>query len=214
MTTVSICSEGGDSIVTASFIHLGPVSCCLWCGDPGHAHDGTDGGPAGKSGVLPIARGSALDGGAGGGSAGGFRQRSRLDEPRPWEEAVLHGEQGGSGPGGDADLPVGVLDVAVGGLDRDSEPPGYLFRLQASCKESEDFGLPLGETGRTIDARPGLSRSLDHHRDHLRVQTAGADLFRQLPCRFLGGELPAEWAWLAHGLEGIRGSEKAGGWRE
>src|ERR671918_519808 len=214
MTTVSICSEGGDSIVIASFIHLGPVSCCLWCGRPWPRPRRYGWRACGEIGCSPHREGSALDGGAGGGSAGGFRQRSRLDEPRPWEEAVLHGEQGGSGPGGDADLPVGVLDVAVGGLDRDAEPPGYLFRLQASCKESEDLGLPFGETGRTLDARPGLSCGLGHHRNNLRVQTPGADLFRQLRCRFLGGELPPEWAWLAHGLEGIRGSEKAGGWRE
>jgi hypothetical protein len=42
---------------------------------------------------------------------------------------VLHGEQGGRGAGGDADLGVGVLDVVVGGLDRDPEPPRDLLGL-------------------------------------------------------------------------------------
>jgi hypothetical protein len=45
----------------------------------------------------------------------------------PGHQAVPHGEQGSRGAGGDADLGVGVLDVVVGGLDRDPE------RARATC---------------------------------------------------------------------------------
>src|ERR671918_2720259 len=124
MMTVSICSEGGDSIVTASFIHLGPCQLLPLVRGPWPRPRRYGWRACGEIGSSPHREGFRARRWSGRliGSAGGFRQRSRLDEPRPWEEAVLHGEQGGSGPGGDADLSVGVLDVAVGGLDRDAEP--------------------------------------------------------------------------------------------
>jgi len=38
------------------------------------------------------------------------------------EEVVLDCEQGGRAPGGDTDLGVDVLDVRIGGLERDDQP--------------------------------------------------------------------------------------------
>ena len=52
----------------------------------------------------------------------------------------------------DADLGVGVLDVAVGGLGRDAERPGDLLGLQAAREQADDLGLALGQPRRAARA--------------------------------------------------------------
>src|SRR5919108_6143384 len=141
MTTVSIRSAGRASIPTASFMRRVPTAAPVRRPRPCHRPYGrTTGGEIGSS---PHPEADGLDGGGQPWSAGGSRQRPRLGEPCAGEEAVLHGEQGGTGPGGDADLPVGVLDVAVGGLDRDPQPPCGPPCLQGSRKEIPGLHFPL-----------------------------------------------------------------------
>ena len=65
---------------------------------------------------------------------------------------MLHREQGRAGAGRDADLPVRVLDVAVGGLRRDPERPGDLLGLQAASEHPDHFGLALGQPCRALDS--------------------------------------------------------------
>src|SRR5918996_239203 len=57
------------------------------------------------------------------GSVEGVRPGPGVRGSSPRQEAVLHGEQCGGGPGGNTDLPVGVLDVAGGGGFLGSQTP-------------------------------------------------------------------------------------------
>src|SRR5690349_13080670 len=45
----------------------------------------------------------------------------------PCDQAMLHGVQGGGGPGGHADLGVQVLDMPVGGFRGNTQSGGDLF---------------------------------------------------------------------------------------
>ena len=80
----------------------------------------------------------------------------------PGREPVLHGEQRGRGAGGDADLGVGVLDVMVGGLDRDPLPTRDLLGLQPRASRpitsASRSVSPAGRSSRGMrrPVRPGL----------------------------------------------------------
>src|SRR5262245_31466832 len=50
-------------------------------------------------------------------------------------QAALQGEQGGGGPGGDADLGVEILDVVVGGLGGDLELAGGFLGGVSGCNQ-------------------------------------------------------------------------------
>ena len=74
----------------------------------------------------------------------------------------------------DTDLPVGVLDMAVGGLDRDSEHARDLL-VYNPREQRDDLGLALGQPGgRSI--RGPLAGRLEHGRDGIRVEEPGATL--------------------------------------
>ncbi len=127
---------------------------------------------------------------------------------------MLHGEQDGGGPAGHAHLPVGVLDVAVGGLDRDVEGAGHLLGLQAAGQETDDLGFPLSQPGWTLDPGSGLAGRLHHRPDHIRVQTTRGrrsdQLFNSLLRRHRGAMGPR----LRHRMKRVGNGEEPGGWRQ
>ncbi len=104
---------------------------------------------------------------------------------------MLHGEQGGGGPGGHADLAVGALDVRVGRLDRDPQPVRDLLGLEPAREHAHHLGLALGQPGRALEPRrlvavfqPHLySRTRHTHRDLGRA-LAGADVVVHLAWLF------------------------------
>jgi hypothetical protein len=49
-------------------------------------------------------------------------------------------------------FPVGVLNVAVGRLDRDPQLAGYLLGLTAAGEQADHFGFALAEPCRSFDA--------------------------------------------------------------
>jgi hypothetical protein len=57
---------------------------------------------------------------------------------------MLHRKQGGRRTARDADLSVGILDVAVGGLRRDLERGRNLLGLQAAREQADNRCLALG----------------------------------------------------------------------
>src|SRR5215218_6603245 len=63
----------------------------------------------------------------------------------PSHEPMLHGEKGGCRPAGHPDLGVGVLQVAISGLDRDPERPRDLLRLQSACEQRDDLDLAISQ---------------------------------------------------------------------
>ena len=93
---------------------------------------------------------------------------------------MLHREQGRRRAGRDPDLAVGVLDVAVGGLDRDPETLGDLLGLEAAGEHAEDLGLALGQPGWALQSRHPLPGRLDHGGDRVGVKAAGARLASQV----------------------------------
>ena len=64
----------------------------------------------------------------------GVPYRAANGEFSPWDEPVLHREQRRGSARRDADLPVGVLHVVVGRLDRDAESACDLLRLEPPCE--------------------------------------------------------------------------------
>jgi hypothetical protein len=124
---------------------------------------------------------------------------------------MLHREQGRRGAGRDPDLAVGVLDVAVGGLDRDPERPRHLLGLQAARQHRDHLGLALGEPRRPLDSRYPLAGRLDHRGDRIGVEPAAACLLAQGLHRPLWRERLAVRPRLTHRLVGVGGGEHPGG---
>ena len=91
-------------------------------------------------------------------------------------EAVLDGEEGGSGSRGDADLPVGVLDVGVGSLGRHTEGTSDLLGLQSARQQRDDLPLSGGQAGWSLDPRHRLAGRLQYGADGIRVEAATAGL--------------------------------------
>ena len=75
---------------------------------------------------------------------------------------------------------VGVLDVVVGGLDRDPERCGDLLGLQAAGQQADDLGLALGQTRGALDRAALLARRRQHGADRVGVEPAGAGLPRSV----------------------------------
>src|SRR6266508_3414459 len=67
------------------------------------------------------------------------------------DDAVLDGEQAGSGPVGDGELAVDVLDVVADGLLADEQVVGDAAVGPAPGDQAQHLDLPGGEPG-----RPGL----------------------------------------------------------
>src|SRR6266487_6829651 len=68
------------------------------------------------------------------------------------DEAVPHGEHGGRAAGRNADLCVGVLDVAAHRAGRHRQPLSHLLVGKATGQQGQDLGLPWGEI--TWERRP------------------------------------------------------------
>src|SRR5919197_5286710 len=116
---------------------------------------------------------------------------------------MLHREQGRRRAGRDADLAVGVLDVAVGGLYRDPEYPGDLLGLEAAGELAEDLGLALGQPGWALQSRHPFPGRLDHGGDRVGVEAAGARLASEVLGRRLRPPRLAVRPWLTHRVEGV-----------
>ena len=89
---------------------------------------------------------------------------------------MLDGEEGGSGPCGDADLPVGVLDVGVGSLGRHAEDTSDLLGLQSSRQQCDDLPFSGSQAGWSLDMRHRLASRFQHGSDCVRVVAATAGL--------------------------------------
>jgi hypothetical protein len=127
---------------------------------------------------------------------------------------VLHREQRRRGARGDPELPVGVLDVVVGRLDRDPQRPCDLLGLQAAGQQPKDLGLPLGEAGWPLDPRDAPPDGL-HHRGHrVGVQPSSARLLADGLGGLVWRERPAVRPRLGHRVIGVGGGQQPGGARE
>ncbi len=104
---------------------------------------------------------------------------------------MFHGEEGGSGPGRDPHLPVGVLDVAIGGVGRNVECPGDLFGLPSPRQERDDLRLPVRETSGTFHWRSQSSGGFEHCTDRVGVQPTCLGLLDHDLGGGLGGEVAA-----------------------
>ncbi len=88
---------------------------------------------------------------------------------------MIHGEHGGGGAPGDADLGVAVLDVMVGGLRGNGQSRRHLSKGITTRHQTQHFDLTI-----TQPRRPGsppvravvlLAGGLQHGADGLAVQT-------------------------------------------
>ena len=61
------------------------------------------------------------------------------------QEALLHGEEGGGGSRGNADLLVDVFDMVMHGTLRDSEPCCHLTVGMAASDQPEHFDFAVRE---------------------------------------------------------------------
>jgi hypothetical protein len=127
---------------------------------------------------------------------------------------VLHGEQRRRGAARDADLAVGVLDVAVGGLDRDPERTGDLLGLQSPCQQGDHLGLAVAQPGRALEPRGALSGGLDDCRHRVGVQPSRPCLSGQLLRRVRRRQGRAMRARLGHRVVGVGRREHARGQRQ
>ncbi len=89
---------------------------------------------------------------------------------------MLHGEERRRSTCRDTDLPVGALNVVVGGLDGDPERSRDLLRLKASGEQPNHLRLSFGQTRGTFNARPLAARRLDDGSYRTSVQATGANL--------------------------------------
>src|SRR5687768_14005096 len=98
------------------------------------------------------------------------------------DQVVLEGEQGGSGPGGDAELGVDVLDVVFGGATGDAQPSPDLRVRAALGDEAEDLHFPLAQpAGPQVGSgwRVPLTGGVEHRGDRVGVETATAGITLQ-----------------------------------
>ena len=94
----------------------------------------------------------------------------------PGHQAMLHREQRGAGARRDADLAVGILDVAIGRLGGDPEPLRDLLGVQSASQQPDDFGFALGQAPGPLHARRLPARGLEDGADSIRVEAAVARL--------------------------------------
>src|SRR4051812_11524553 len=102
-----------------------------------------------------------------------WRRTDRVNAPplrsaRP-EQAVLHREQSGAGPGSDAGLGVDALEMMTHRLGGDTELGGSRFVRLAPGDEPQHVDLALGEPGGAVDRRtsttPGMTRGVEDRVD-------------------------------------------------
>src|SRR4051812_5194818 len=128
-----------------------------------------------------------------------------------FDQPVAHREERRAGAGGDADLRVDVLDVAVGGLRRDLQLARDLLDRLAARDELEHVELARREAG---DGGRGARRAVlergEHGLDRLRVEPPGPDLGAELGLALLVAERGAMRARLAHRVGHVGGGEQAG----
>ena len=121
---------------------------------------------------------------------------------------MLHREQRGRRARRNADLAVGVLDVGVGGLDRDPERVRDLLGLQPAREQADDLRLAIGQPRRPLDPRRRPARGLEHRRDGVGVEAAGARPFGERLGGLVGRERCAVGARLGHRVIGVGRGEQ------
>jgi hypothetical protein len=120
---------------------------------------------------------------------------------------VFHREQRRRGARGDAYFAVGVLDVPIGGLDRNSKRPRDVLRLQPAGEHGDYLGLALGEPRRSLEAWSSLTGGLEHSRDRVGVEPYRARLLGQDLRSLLGNERLSMWPRLDHCVVSVSGGE-------
>jgi hypothetical protein len=106
---------------------------------------------------------------------------------------------------------VGVLDVPVGGLDRDPERARDLLCLQAVGEHRDHLDLAVGEPRRTLDARRSLARGLEHCGNGVGVKLSGVRLPGEDSRRPLGRQRLTVGSRLGHRVVGVSRAEQPRG---
>jgi len=108
----------------------------------------------------------------------------------------------------DAHLRVGVLDVAIGGLDGNPKLECHLLGLQAARQHADHLSLARGETRRALDGRNLQTGRLDNGGRGIGIDPAGGGFRPKRRGRLFGRQRSSVRPRLAHRVVGVGGGEK------
>ena len=126
------------------------------------------------------------------------------------QEAVLHGEQGRPGPGGDPGLGVDVLDVVADRLGGDPQRRGDLLVEPAAGDQAQHLDLAVGETGRVRgrSRQTWLAGGGQHGVDLDPSEAPGVDVGGELRRGVARSQRRAMGPVLGHRVVGVGGGEE------